>query len=195
MSPLSLYLVASLNSSSFCLASLLCADRSIAHAIIRNIVTWIYITEVLSNYCYLRTLFFDAYCTCTHAQSVHTCTHMYTHTDTHTHTHKHNICCVFVCVRACVCVRVCTCMYTHTHTHKHTNTHAHIHTCYKFGQWGGLPTRPSKRTKLHDMYWSVCVCVCVCVCACMRACVGGNHLVFCVLGCCPYTKCIGSPML
>ena len=62
MSPLSLYLVASLNSSSSCLASLLCADRSIAHAIIRNIVTLIYITEVLSNYCYLRTLFLDAYC-------------------------------------------------------------------------------------------------------------------------------------
>ena len=39
MSPLLLYLVASLNSSSFCLASLLCANRSIAHAIIRNIVT------------------------------------------------------------------------------------------------------------------------------------------------------------
>ena len=36
MSPLSLYLVASLNSSSFSLASLLCADRSITHAIIRN---------------------------------------------------------------------------------------------------------------------------------------------------------------
>ena len=33
----SLYLVASLNSSSFCLASLLCAEHSIAHAIIRNI--------------------------------------------------------------------------------------------------------------------------------------------------------------
>ena len=39
MSPLSLYLIASLNSSSFCLASLLCVDRSIAHAIICNIVT------------------------------------------------------------------------------------------------------------------------------------------------------------
>ena len=33
MSPLSLYLVASLNSSSVCLASLLCADHSITHEI------------------------------------------------------------------------------------------------------------------------------------------------------------------
>ena len=56
MSPLSLYLIASLNSSSFCLASLLCGDHSIAHTIICNIVTWIYITEVLSNYRYLRTI-------------------------------------------------------------------------------------------------------------------------------------------